>query len=258
MDRNDQAILILGVLILILLLVAYYFLLFNPLRQEYLARYDERTQKDAQREKLERTIAELENVRRNAPDVERQILEYSKRIPEQDEIPTLVVQIEEIAEGAGVTQLLIEPGAPEVAPGGGDFSRIPIRMSFEGTYEEMQDFVLRVRNLSRLVTINEVFYEEAEEQGGEDGGGRRAEDLLAVQIGAETYIQPAAPEATTPAGESTAPAGWAASPTREAPKGGGKADRSKADRDKADEGKADGGKADEGKDGGGKTDGGKS
>ena len=153
---------------------------------------------------------------------------------------------------------MVEPGSTQVPPGGGDFSSIPITMSFEGTYEEMQDFALRVRNLSRLVTINEVFYEEAEERGGEDGGNRRAEDLLAVQIGAETYIQPAAPEATTPAGEPTAPAGRATRPTREAPKAEGKADRSKDDRDKADEGKADEGKAGRGKDGGGKTDGGKS
>ncbi len=249
MDRNDQAILILGVLILILLLVAYYFLLFNPLRQEYLARYDERTQKDAQREKLERTIAELENVRRNAPDIERQILEYSKRIPEQDEIPTLVVQIEEIAEGAGVTQLLIEPGDPEVPPGGGDFSRIPIRMSFEGTYEEMQDFVLRLRNLARLVTINGVIYEEVEEQGGRTEGGRTTldesvEDLLRVEIQAETYVQPAASEATTPAdggatpvrgattpaGGVTTPVGGATTPT---PTGEGKAGAGKTGGGKA-------------------------
>jgi type IV pilus assembly protein PilO len=160
-DRNDRNILILGALILVLLAVAYYFLLFSPLRQEYLARYDERARKEAQEAQLERTIAGLENVRRDAPNIERQILEYSKRLPTEDEIPTLVVQIEEIAEEADVTQLSIEPGSPEAPHGGGDFSRIPITMSFEGTYEELQDFLLRVRNLTRLVTVNEVTYEEA-------------------------------------------------------------------------------------------------
>ncbi len=203
MDRNDRNILILGVLILVLLAVAYYFLLFSPLRQEYLARYDERALKEAREAQLERTIAELENVRRDAPDIERQILEYSKRIPAEDEIPTLVVQIEEIAEEADVTQLSIQPGSPEAPPGGGDFSRIPITMSFEGTYEELQDFLLRVRNLARLVTVNEVTYEEAR-QGETTGMGRRGEDLLTVEILAETYVQPAAGGATTPANEGKA------------------------------------------------------
>ncbi len=219
MDRNDRNILILGILILILLGVAYYFLLFSPLRQDYLARFNERTQKEAQKAQLEQSVAQLEQVRRDAPNIERQILELSKRIPEQAEIPTLVVQIEQVAREAQVTQLRIEPGQPEAPPGGGDFSRIPITMSFEGTYEEMQDFLLFVRNLARLVTVNEVSYAEAEPAGGEGTVNRDVEDLLTVEIQAEAYVQPAAGETT--AGGSTAPAGGATSPPEGgAPKGG--------------------------------------
>jgi type IV pilus assembly protein PilO len=192
------------------------------LRQEYLERYDERVQKEQQLAGLEQSVAELENVRRNAPEIERQILEYSKRLPEQDEIPTLVVQIEQVAEGAGVTQLLITPEDPAPPPGGGDFSVIPITMSFEGTYENMTDFLLRVRNLSRLVTINELTYQEVEvAAGGETTTDTTSEeDLLTVEVVAETYVQPAgdgvpttaapaAPGSTTtavpPAGVTTVP-----------------------------------------------------
>jgi type IV pilus assembly protein PilO len=180
-DQNDRNILILGILILVVLAIAYYFLLFSPLRQDYLAKYDERTRREAQKQQLEQTVAQLENIRRNSDDIERQILELSKRIPEQAEIPTLVVQIEEVAQAADVTQLRIEPGDPEAPPGGGDFSRIPITMSFEGSYEQLQDFLLRVRNLARLVTINEVNYEPVEERrGGETTVSRDVEDLLTV------------------------------------------------------------------------------
>jgi type IV pilus assembly protein PilO len=196
-DQNDRNILILGVLILVVLAIAYYFLLFSPLRQDYLAKYDERTRREAQKQQLEQTAAQLENIRRNADDIERQILELSKRIPEQAEIPTLVVQIEEVAQAADVTQLRIEPGDPQAPPGGGDFSRIPITMSFEGTYEQLQDFLLRVRNLARLVTINEVNYEPVEARGGgETTVSRSVEDLLTVELVAEVYVQPAAGENT--------------------------------------------------------------
>lgn len=227
MDRNERNIVILGVLILVLLAVAYYFLLFGPLRQEYLARYDERARKEAQEAQLERTIAELENVRRDAPDIERQILEYSKRLPTEDEIPTLVVQIEEIAEEADVTQLSIEPGSPEAPPGGGDFSRIPITMSFEGTYEKLQDFLLRLRNLARLVTVNEVTYEAVKAREN-TAVNRGAQEPLMIEIRAETYVQPAAGEATTPAGESKAGKSKA---------DGGKAGKSKAGKSKVGESK---------------------
>ena len=198
MDQNDRNILILGILILVVLAIAYYFLLFSPLRQDYLAKYDERTRREAQKQQLEQTAAQLENIRRNTDDIERQILELSKRLPEQAEIPTLVVQIEEVARAADVTQLRIEPGEPQAPPGGGDFSRIPIAMSFEGTYEQLQDFLLRVRNLARLVTINEVNYEPVEERaGGETTVSRSVEDLLRVELVTEVYVQPAAGEDTT-------------------------------------------------------------
>ncbi len=246
MDRNDRNILILGILVLILLAVGYYFLLFSPLRQEYLTAFEQRSQKEQQKRQLEQTVAQLENVRRNAPDIERQILEYSKRIPEQDEIPALLVQVEEIAREADVTQFQMAPGSPEAPPGGGDFSRIPITMTFQGTYEEMQDFLLRLRNLSRLVTVNELTYcrspdpitdancpVEGERGGGETTGQSSVEDELAVAVIAEVYVQPAA------GGEGTAPEGAAAPPPGggEA-KGGGKA---KGGGEAKDAGKAKGG-----------------
>ena len=207
MERNDRNILVLGILVLILLAVGYHLLLFSPLRQEYLTAYEQRSQKEQQKAQLEQEVAQLENVRHNAPDIERYILEYSKRIPEQDEIPALLVQVEEIAREADVTQFQMTPASPEAPPGGGDFSRIPITMTFQGTYEEMQDFLLRLRNLSRLVTVNELTYcrspdpitdascpVEGERGGGETTGQSSVEGELAVVVVAEVYVQPAASE----------------------------------------------------------------
>jgi type IV pilus assembly protein PilO len=235
-ERNDRNILILGILLLSLLAVGYYFLLFSPLRQDYLTAYEQRTQKEQQKAQLEQTVAQLENVRRNVPDIERQILEYSKRIPEQDEIPTLVVQIEELARAANVTQFSIEPGSPESPPGGGDFSRIPITMTFMGRYEQMQDFLLRVRNMSRLVTVNELTYCRSEPVSDascpvniEEGGGettaanRDVEDQLQVQILAEVYVQPAAGGEGTGAEGAAAPPPGGGEAKGEEPKGGGEA-----------------------------------
>ena len=61
----------------------------------------------------------------------------------------------------------------------------------------MQDFLFRLKNLSRLVTVNEVTFEELEEEGGSTTVAG-AEELLTVEIVAETYVQPAA-GSTSPA-----------------------------------------------------------
>lgn len=188
MERNDRNILVLGVLIILLLFVGYYLLLLGPLRSAFTERSEERSAKEDQLADLERQVAELEEVARNAPEIERQLLELSKRVPEQPEVPTFVLQVEEISAAAGVTQVSIQPGTPEPPPGGGEFSRVPITMTFEGTYEELQDFMNRLLDLVRLVTVNEISYAEVEQE--DTTLNEEVERLLLVEMNAEIYFQP--------------------------------------------------------------------
>jgi type IV pilus assembly protein PilO len=228
-SRRERNILLIGFLILVLLAAGYYFLFLRPLLNTLDERAQERADKQAQLANLQQQVAELEAVRENSAEIERQLLELSKRIPTQPEIPTLVVQVEEIADAAGVTQLSIEPGDVEPPPGGGDFSVVPVTMSFTGTYEQMQDFLLRTRNLARLVTVRSVDYCRADPLGAGGAGGEcpgvetgtgetttveEIEAQLQVGIQAEVYFQPAgvpagpaptAPGTTTPPEETTTP-----------------------------------------------------
>lgn len=203
MSRNDRNILILGILVILLVVVGFYFLLLGPLMTTLGERAQERDDKEAQLATLRQQVSELQAVRENAPEIERQLLELSKRIPEQPEIPTLVVQIEEVAEASGVTQVSIAPGDPGPPPGGGEFSVLPVTMSFEGTYEELQNFLFRTRNLARLVTVNQISYcridpigavaecpIETATDGGETTVLEDVETQLQVEITAEVYFQP--------------------------------------------------------------------
>ena len=195
--------LILGLVAIGLLVALLWVLLIGPLLGRLDARAEEREEKEAQLADLQQEIEGLEAVRQNAPDIERQLLEYSKRIPTQPQIETLTVQIEEVATASGVTQTSIVPGTPGPPPGGGDYSVYPITMSFEGTYEELQQFTLGVRNLVRLVTINDITYEEAPEGTTPAPGVER---LLRVTIEAEVYFQPSVAPSDVPSGEApTAP-----------------------------------------------------
>ena len=155
---TNRNILILGALGIVVLLVAYYFLLLSPL----LGRLDEQSQarkdKQAQLAQVQQDVNKLEEVRRNSPEIQRQLLELSKRIPAQPQIPTFIVQAEEIADAAGVTQLTVDPEPAAPPEGGGDYEVVPVTMQFRGTYDEMQDFLLRMRNLARLVTVTNVDY----------------------------------------------------------------------------------------------------
>jgi type IV pilus assembly protein PilO len=223
-SSRDRNILLLGLLVIVLLIVGYYFLLLSPLLNELDDRAQERDDKQAQLANLQEEVAQLEAVRREAPEIERQLLELSKRLPTQPEIPTFMLQIEEIANASGVTQLSIEPGTPGPPEGGGDFTVLPITMTFQGTYEQMQDFLLRTRNLARLVTVRSVTFCRTEPLGTGEAECpteetateeittvEEIEELLQVELEAEIYFQPSgvpsgtaptaptSPETTTPA-----------------------------------------------------------
>jgi type IV pilus assembly protein PilO len=204
---TNRNLLILGALGIVLLIIIYYFLLLSPL----LGRLDEQAQardsKQAQLEQVQQQVNELEEVRRQSPDIERQLLELSKRIPAQPQIPTFVVQVQEIAVASGVTQLSVDPEPSTSPEGGGDYRVVPVTMRFNGTYDEMQDFLLRTRNLARLVTVTNVDYSRAGNE--TTTSNPSVESLLDVEIQADVYYQPTdatsgevpptvVPETTTP------------------------------------------------------------
>jgi type IV pilus assembly protein PilO len=207
MSRNDRNLLILGSLGIVVLIIIFYFLLLSPLLGNLNEQAKARDDKQAQLDQVQQEVNELEEVRRNSPEIERQLLELSKRIPTQPQIPTFVVQVQEIAGDAGVTQLLVEPGDAAAPADGGEYQVIPVTMQFNGTYDEMQDFLLRTRNLARLVTVTNVDYSRAANE--TTTSNQSVETLLDVEIQAEVYYQPTdatsgevpptvVPETTTP------------------------------------------------------------
>jgi type IV pilus assembly protein PilO len=218
MSRNDRNILILGILGIVIIIVGYYFLLLSPLLQRLDEQAQAREDKQAQLEQVQQEVNELEEVRRNSPEIQSQLLELSKRVPTQPQIPTLVVQVEEIADASGVTQLSVDPEPPTAPAGGGDYQVVPVTMLFNGTYDQMQDFLLRTRNLTRLVTVTELRYcrnptigEEAScEIEGEASGATdetttlnpAVEVRLSVEVQADVYFQP---EGVPSGAETTAP-----------------------------------------------------
>ena len=225
---TNRNILILGALGIVVLIIAYYFLLLSPLLQNLDAQAQAKESKQAQLEQVQQQVNELEEVRRQSPDIERQLLELSKRIPAQPQVPTFVVQVQEIADASGATQLTVDPEPSTSPEGGGDYRVVPVTMQFTATYDEMQDFLLRTRNLARLVTVTNVTYCRPDAETGEgenaptcpslptgDAGEETTtldpsvETVLAVEITSDIYYQPTdatsgdvpptvVPETTTP------------------------------------------------------------
>jgi type IV pilus assembly protein PilO len=72
------------------------------------------------------------------------LFELTKAMPDRDDMPGIILELNAIAEAAGVTFKTIAPQNPVVGTG---YRSIPISLSFEGNYYDLTDFLFRMRNL---------------------------------------------------------------------------------------------------------------
>jgi Tfp pilus assembly protein PilO len=72
------------------------------------------------------------------------LFELSKAMPQRDDMPGIILELNAIAEGAGVSFVAISPQT-QVAKEG--YRILPISLTFEGNFYDLNDFLFRMRNL---------------------------------------------------------------------------------------------------------------
>ena len=72
------------------------------------------------------------------------LFELSKAMPQRDDMPGIILELNSIAQGAGVSFVAIAPQT-QVAKEG--YRVLPISLTFEGNFYDLNDFLFRMRNL---------------------------------------------------------------------------------------------------------------
>jgi Tfp pilus assembly protein PilO len=72
------------------------------------------------------------------------LFELTKAMPDKDDMPGIILEINSIAEASGVKFKSI---APQPLVLGQGYRSLPISLSFEGNYYDLTDFLFRMRNL---------------------------------------------------------------------------------------------------------------
>jgi type IV pilus assembly protein PilO len=126
----------------------------------YWPKYDQISRLNTQLEKLEK---KLEIAKRNAKDLkkfqakmkeaEAQFQMAMKKLPEKEEIPSLLSSISNSGQQVGLEFLLFEP-KPEKRKE--FYAEIPVAMNIRGDYHNLAIFFDQVARLSRIVNINNI------------------------------------------------------------------------------------------------------
>ena len=227
-------------------LAAFWFFALAPKREEATKLSGQITKKKAEVQTAKATLAGYEKSKAGYAKNYATVVRLGKAVPEDDDVRSLLVQLDADADGTNVDFRTIQVGgtnpaaattdaatagtaAPGSAPppgavsvGSAGFSAMPFTFAFRGTYGNLSQFLARMekfvtlRNAKVNVTGRLLRLETIDMQVDQTGFPR-----IRAQIGASSYLvpstqgltagaTPAGPAATTPA---STPGGGPAVPT---------------------------------------------
>jgi len=138
------------------------------------------------------------------------LFRVTKAMPDTTDMSSVILELNAVATASGVEFISIAPQAPVAREGG--FLAVPIKLTFEGSYYDLTDFLFRLRNLvivrdgelessGRLFTLDALDLHE--------GSLGFPQVQAAITLSAYSYSPApaaAAPATTPPATTTTTPA----------------------------------------------------
>ena len=174
--------LIIGGVVLLVIVVLAWFLLLNPIRSDIASVEtsieDERTSLAAAQAQL----AQADAAREEGAANRGRLLELAKMVPDAEQIPSLLLQIQDLADKSGIEFIAITPGDPIQS---GDYDVVPLELEFTGTYFDLSDFVYRAEQMvagpGRLLAVKNLDLQLAQETA-EAGTGVAVSPELGVNM----------------------------------------------------------------------------
>lgn len=142
---NRQTALVTG-LIVVLVLVLFWFFAWRPQSERIAEIETQREQVEAQQVQLQQRIARLEQVRRDAPQVEAGIVAAESIVPRELAVPSAIRQLQTAADDSGVRLVSLTWDRPAPVEGTPDLHTVAVAAQLEGSYFETVDFLRRVED----------------------------------------------------------------------------------------------------------------
>lgn len=145
---------IIAVVAAVLVLLLMYFFLIRP-RQSELS--DLRTQVETEENKtqsLQTELSRLQALQQKAPELQSALNEIRALVPQTDQVPNFIFQVQQAANQSGVSFLDITPELPKPPPEGAEVAEVRAQVTVKGGYFAVQDFIRRLTELDRAVRID--------------------------------------------------------------------------------------------------------
>lgn len=113
-------------------------------------------QQEDERLKLEQAklnLKRLESLRVEAAQTETKLIKLSRRIPEEPEVPSLLIELQDVANAAGLDFNSVTLDQPADKSG---YAEIPLTIQTNGSFYAVVDYLYRLEHLSREIVVSSV------------------------------------------------------------------------------------------------------
>src|SRR5450830_355099 len=180
---------LLGVMLLILLALGYYFV-WSPLLDDLTAaKNKEADLRDVFINKKKQAI-NLDAYKQQMVDIEKTFGVLLKQLPDKSQMDGLLTDINQAGLERGLEFELFKPGQETF---NGFYAELPIYIKMTGSYYDLGKFAADISKLSRIVTLNDISIVS-------NAGKDTKESGLSIEATAKTYRYLDASEASTKKG----------------------------------------------------------
>ena len=196
--------LILTVVAAVLVVLLAYFLLIRPRQGQLTDVQAQVEQEENLTIQLRGQLARLQELQRNAPQLQAELDRIRDLVPQEHETPNFIFQVTAAAAASGVDVVQLTPELPKPPPEGAQLAQVRVTIGGEGGYFAIQDFVRRLYNLDRALRIDVLDLVESETS---DGIRMTATARIFFEIPTGvTGVAPIAPAAPAPTAPPAPPA----------------------------------------------------
>ncbi len=143
--------LIAGIVFLLAAILLYFFLV-SPKMKEVGEAEDRLDAAVSEEQSLQSTLARLQEVQRDAPEIRRELAVVRQKVPPVADLPGLINLLQAAADSAGVDFFAVSPGDPEPAPAG-NAVEIPAQIRVVGDFFAVDEFLFRLETLKRAAEV---------------------------------------------------------------------------------------------------------
>lgn len=191
-SMRDQLVLTAIALVLVLAVVVGFLVAPQFSKMASLDNEIEAAQRDVQAQ--ETLLRQREAMKDQAAETDAKALRLGSLVPDNPDLPSLIIELQDIAFASGVKLAAITPADP--APSGtGTYLIIPIDMTVQGTWTDTVDFLQRIPRLTRGIRTAEFTSTVVETAQQGDLSPYSAQSIVMI----EAYSVPSTPTSGTAA-----------------------------------------------------------